>query len=156
MAHKTLVVALFDNEAAADSAAAHLKTTGLTTGEAVGVLALDENGELKVDKVGARSMGKGAGIGAVLSLLGPAGIGIAAVGGAAVGAFHHKNLGLTDQQRDAIAQALQNGKTAVGVMAPATDAFAISTALEELGGDADSFDVSEEVLEAGAEGDSQA
>ncbi len=143
MAHKTLVVALFENEAMADSAAAHLKTTGLTTGEAVGVLALDSKGELNIDKVGARSSGKGAGIGAVLSLLGPAGIGVAAVGGAAVGALHHKNLGLSDEQRDAIAAELQNGKVAVGVMAPGTDAFAISAALGELGGDVDSFDIDE-------------
>jgi hypothetical protein len=149
MAHKTLVVALFGNEAMADDAAARLKTTGLTTGESVGVLALDADGQLKVDKVGARSIGKGAGIGAVLSLLGPVGIGVAAVGGAAIGALHHKDLGLSDEERDAIAAELQNGKAAVGVMAPATDAFAISTALGEFGGNVDSFDMAAEGLADG-------
>lgn len=153
--HKTLVVALFDDEPAADSAAAHLKETGMTMGDSVGILALDAKGELKVDKVGARSTGKGAGIGAVLFLLGPAGVGLGVVGGAALGALHHKGLGLTEADQARVTQEVQNGKAAVGVLAPATDAFAISEVLANLGGDMDSFEVSEEGLQAVAEGDSQ-
>lgn len=154
MGHKILTVALFDNEAAADSAAANLKETGMTMGDSMGILALDANGQLKVDKVGARSTGKGAGIGAVLFLLGPAGVGIGAVGGAVLGALHHKGLGLTEADRARITKELQNGKAAVGVLSPATDAFAISQVLADLGGDMDSFEMSEEGLAAVAEGDS--
>ena len=73
-AHKILTLSLFDFEAAADSAAALLEDIGLAKHEAIDVLALDDKGQLKVDKVGARSTVKGAGIGAVLWLLAPVGI----------------------------------------------------------------------------------
>jgi hypothetical protein len=65
-----LTLSLFDSEIAADSAAASLKDSGLAKHEAIGVLALDPKGKLKEDKVGARSTKKGAGVGAVLWLLG--------------------------------------------------------------------------------------
>gem|GEM_PF-4244667 len=48
--------------------------SGLTSTGAIGVLAVDATGKLKGEKAGARSAGKGAGIGAALFLLGPAGI----------------------------------------------------------------------------------
>src|SRR6266581_1499235 len=60
MADRTLVLAIFGNEAAADNAAAALKDTGLTSTDAIGVLAVDATGKLKEEKVGARSSGKGA------------------------------------------------------------------------------------------------
>ncbi len=41
--------------------------SGLTSTDAIGVLAVDATGKLKKEKVCARSTGKGAGIGAALS-----------------------------------------------------------------------------------------
>ena len=78
---KQLVLAVLDNELAADDAAQSLKDTGAVDGDAVGILVLDAAGKLKVDKVGARSTGKGAGIGGVLLLLGPAAVGVGVLGG---------------------------------------------------------------------------
>src|SRR6478672_7916608 len=88
MSDKLLVLSIFENEAAADSAAAALRQSGLTHGDAIGVLAVDATGKLKEEKVGARSTGKGAGIGTALFLLGPAAVGVGVVGGAAAGALH--------------------------------------------------------------------
>ena len=59
MSNKTVVLATFNDEASADMAAASLKDSGVAKGDAIGVLVLDEKGEIKTDKVGKRSMGKG-------------------------------------------------------------------------------------------------
>ena len=69
--HKILTLALFDSEAAADTAAAALKDSGVAKHDEIGILALDDDGKIKMDKVGARSTAAGAGVGAVLWLLGP-------------------------------------------------------------------------------------
>ena len=55
MAEKQLVLSFFADEPAADAAAAALKDSGTTSGDAIGILVLDAAGNLKVDKVGARS-----------------------------------------------------------------------------------------------------
>jgi hypothetical protein len=44
MADRTLVLAIFEDEAAADNAAAALKDSGLTSTDAIGVLAVDATG----------------------------------------------------------------------------------------------------------------
>ena len=88
-----MVLAIFADEAAADAAAASLKDLGVARHDAVGVLVLDDKGEVKAEKVGKRSVGKGAGIGLVLALLTPAGLGISLIGGGLLGALHHKGLG---------------------------------------------------------------
>ena len=72
LADRTLALAIFDNEAAADNAAAAPKDSGLTSTDAMGVLPVDATGKLKEEKAGARSTGKGAHVGAALFLLGPA------------------------------------------------------------------------------------
>ena len=54
-----------------------LKDSGIAEGDAIGILALDSDGKLQQDKVGARSTGKGAAVGGVLVLLGPAALGSA-------------------------------------------------------------------------------
>ena len=51
MAHKILTLGVFDSESAADAAAASLKDSGLAKHDAIGVLALDDDGKIKVDKV---------------------------------------------------------------------------------------------------------
>jgi hypothetical protein len=129
--------------------AAALKDTGLTSTDAIGVLAVDATGKLKEQKVGARSTGKGAGIGAALFLLGPVGIGVGVLGGAAAGALHHKGLGLTDADRERIGQELTSGKAAVGVLTPLNESSMISAKLGELGGASEEHTVSDEALKAG-------
>src|SRR6266487_390799 len=149
MADRTLVLAIFEDEAAADNAAAALKDSGLTSTDAMGVLAVDATGKLKEEKVGARSTGKGAGVGAALFLLGPAALGVGVLGGAAAGALHHKGLKLTDADRERIGKELTNGKAAVGVLTPFNESSMISEQLSELGGASEEHTVSDEALQAG-------
>jgi hypothetical protein len=47
MAHRQLVLAVFPDEGAADTAAAALKDSGIADGDAICVLALDSDGKLK-------------------------------------------------------------------------------------------------------------
>jgi uncharacterized membrane protein len=150
MADKTVVLSIFENEAAADAAVASLKASGTAHHDAIGVLVLDQNGEIKTHKVGAHSTGKGAGIGFLLYLLGPAGVGIGVVGGALLGRLHHKGLGMSEADRDRISAELADGKAAVGVLAHAGEADVISAALSQAGGVSETHAASDEVLEAAA------
>ena len=150
MADKQLVLAVFPDELAADNAAVALKDSGITEGDAVGILALDSDGELKQDKVGARSTGKGAAIGGVLLLLGPAALGVGIVGGAAAGALHHKNLGLSDADKARLTTELTSGKAAVGVLADYDTAPVIADRLTELGGTPEAHELSDEAVQAAA------
>ena len=147
MANKSVVVAIFKDEASADAAAASLKDSGVAKGDAIGVLVLDEKGELKADKVGKRSWGKGAGIGAVVALVSPVGLAAGLVGGGLLGGFHHKNLGLDEADRDRIAGELKGGKAAVGVLAPAAESTAVADKLTVLGGTSETHSVSDEAVE---------
>ena len=150
MTNRTLVLGIFDNELAADDAAAALRSSGESGGDAIGVLALDANGKLNEDKVGARSTGKGAGVGAALFLLGPAALGVGVVGGAAAGALHHKGLKLDGSDRARITSELSNGKAAVGVLAKGEDVRMVSARLTDLGGTPESHEVSEDELATSA------
>jgi hypothetical protein len=47
------------------------------------VLVLNEKGEVKAEKVGKRSVGKGAGIGLALALVTPVGLGVGIIAGVA-------------------------------------------------------------------------
>src|SRR4051794_9390502 len=118
MAKRQLVLAVFPDELAADSAAVELKASGIADGDAIGILALDSDGKLKQDKVGARSTGKGASIGGVIAVLGPALLGPAVLGGVAVGAMHHKNLGLSDADKARPPRGLAPRKAAGGGVTP--------------------------------------
>ena len=143
----TVVLAIFDDEASADRAADSLKESGVAHGDAIGVLVVDRNGNLKTDKVGKRSMGKGAGIGVVLAMLTPVGLGAGLVGGGLLGELHHKGLGLDDVDRDRIGAELTNGKAAVGVLAPVGAAPAVAGALAGLGGTPETHAVADEIVE---------
>jgi hypothetical protein len=147
MSNKTVVLATFKDEASADTAAASLKDSGMTRGDAMGVLVLDENGKLKADKVGKRSWGKGAGIGAVVALCTPVGLVGGLIGGGLLGALHHKNLGLDEADRDRIGRELEGGKAAVGVLAPVSEATFVSDKLADLGGVPETYPLSEEAVE---------
>jgi hypothetical protein len=148
MAHRQLVLAVFPDEGAADSAAVALKESGIADGDAIGILALDDDGKLKQDKVGAHSTGKGAAIGGVIAVFSTALLGPAVLAGVAVGALHHKNLGLDDANKARLTVDLQAGKAAVGVMSHADTAPAISDRLTQLGGASESHELTDDALEA--------
>jgi hypothetical protein len=147
MANKTLVLAIFNDEASADTAAEALKNSGVAHHDAIGVLALDEKGKVKTHKVGKRSVGLGIGIGLVLALLTPIGLVVGLVGGGLLGALHHKGLGVDPADRERIGGELQGGKAAVGVLAPVSEANFVADKLTELGGVAETHDISDEHLE---------
>jgi uncharacterized membrane protein len=148
MAKRQLVLAVFPDEPAADTAALALKESGIAHGDAIGILVIDDHGKLKQHKVGARSVGKGAAIGGVVAVVGVAVLGPAILVGAGVGALHHKHVGLSDADKARLAEELSSGKAAVGVMAENDQASAVSTRLTELGGQSEEYEISDEALEA--------
>ena len=148
MSDRHLVLAVYPDEATADTVAEGLMKSAMGRDLPVGVLVLDEKGKLQTDKFGARSSHKGAAIGGVLSLLGPVGLGVGAVLGGAAGALHHKNLGLTDEDKARLSADLREGKAAVGIMVPAERAPGMMAWLEELGGTPSVHELSDDALEA--------
>ena len=152
MADKQVVLGTFADEAAADAAVVSLKEWDKASEEvklsAIGVLVLDDAGQIKVHKLGTRSVGKGAGIGLVLAVVAPPTLLAGLVGGGVIGAFHHKGLGLTDEDRERIAAELTGGKAAVGVLANVDEAGIVSGKLAELGGEVEAYAVTDEALEA--------
>src|SRR4051812_47812479 len=144
MAKRQLVLAVFPDELAADSAAVELKSSGIADGDAIGILALDSNGKLKQDKVGAHSTGKGAAIGGVIGVFGVALLGPAVLTGVAVGALHHKNLGLSDADKARLTVELNEGKAAVGVMAHFDTAPAVADRLTQLGATPERYELADE------------
>ena len=147
MADQTVVIAFFNEEASADAAAASLKDSGVTTADALGVLVLDEDGKLKADKVGKRSWGKGAAIGAVVALVTPVGLAAGLLTGGLAGALHHKNLGLDEAARERISSELERGGAAVVVLAPVSEATVVADKLSELGGVSETHHVSNQAVE---------
>ncbi|HET7338701.1 MAG TPA: hypothetical protein VFK22_04080 [Candidatus Dormibacteraeota bacterium] len=138
MSDKKLVLAIFDNESLADSAVASLKQWDKEDKKinmsAVGVLALDDNGQLKSHKMGRRSTRKGAGIGAILAIVTPIGLAAGVIGGGLLGAIHRKGLGLSEEYRDMLANELMDGKAAVGVLTDPEAAPQITEWMVKLGG----------------------
>jgi hypothetical protein len=147
MSNNMMVLAIFNDEVSADMAATSLKESGMAKKDAIGVLVLNDEGELKTEKVGKRSIGKGVGIGAALALVTPVGLAAGLLGGGLAGALHHKNLGLSKADRERIGEELQGGKAAVGVLAPVEEAAIVRDKLTELGGAAESHPVSDEALQ---------
>ena len=148
MSQRQLVRAVFRDVPTADSAAVALKGSGIADGDAIGILALDADGKLKQDKVGARSTGKGAAIGGVIAVFTTAIMGPAVLVGMGVGALHHKNLGLSDGDKARLTVELQSGKAAVGVMAHSDTAAAIADRLAQLGGAAEQHELTDDAVKA--------
>src|SRR4051794_1263009 len=148
MSDRQLVISVFPDESAADSGAVALKDSGVAHGDAIGILTLDADGKLKQDKVGSHSTHKGAAIGGVIAVFSTALLGPAVLGGVAVGALHHKNVGLSDEDKARLTVDLNDGKAAVGVMAHAGTATAISDRLTQLGGASENHELSDEALQA--------
>ncbi len=152
MADNQVVLGIFNNEAAADAAVESLKMWDQATEDiklgAIGVLVVDEAGQIKEHKLGSRSGKKGAGIGLVLAVVAPPTLLAGVVGGGILGHFHHKGLGLSVEDRERIGAELAGGKAAVGVLAAGEEAGAISGKLTELGGEVEAHEVTDEALEA--------
>jgi hypothetical protein len=155
MAENQVVLGVFADEAAADAAVEALKAWDKASDEvkltSIGVLVLDENGALKTQKMGSRSKAKGAGIGLVLAIVAPPTLLAGVVGGAVLGHFHHKGLGMKTEDKARIGTELAGGKAAVGVLAKGDEADLIAGKLAELGGDVEAMDVTDEALVAVAE-----
>ena len=116
MARNTVVLAFFQSEAEADDAAEQMKEWDKWEADvklnAMGVLALDDNGKIKTHKLGRRSVGKGAGIGLLLAIIAPPTLLAGVVGGGILGALHHKNLGIKGEDQERIAAHLAGGRAA--------------------------------------------
>ena len=150
MGEKQVVLAIFPNEAAADTAAQSLKEWDKLDDDvklnAIGVLALDENGKVKTQKLGRRSWGKGAGIGVVLAALTPIGLLAGVIGGGLIGALHHKGLGIDSDERERLSAALNNGQAAVGALVNSSAAAGVLQKLTDLGGDTHVLSPSDEAV----------
>ena len=150
MAKKQVVLAVFPDEAAADTAAQALKDWDKLDDDvklnAIGVLVLDESGKLKTHKLGRRAWGKGAGIGVVLAAIFPPTLLAGALAGGVLGSLVHKGLGIDSAERDDITKALQDGKAAVGALVSEDEASAVSQKLGELGGDTKVLSPSDEAV----------
>jgi uncharacterized membrane protein len=150
MAKKQVVLAVFPDEAAADTAAQALKDWDKLDDDvklnAVGVVVLDENGKVKTHKLGRRAWGKGAGIGVILAALTPPTLIAGALAGGVLGSLVHKGLGIDSAERDDLAKALQDGKAAVGALVSDDEASAVSQKLGELGGDTKVLTPSDEAV----------
>ena len=152
MAKKQLVLAFFQDEAAADAAVSQVKQWDKASKDiklgAIGILVKDDKGKIKTHKLGQRKTGGGAVLGVLaavltggMSLLG------GAVAGGILGAFFHKGLGMSKEDLARIDGDLSGGKAAVAILANADEAAAVSAKLAELGGVPESHDVSDEVVE---------
>ena len=149
---KQVILGIFADEAAADAAVEALKTWDDDNIDikldSIGVLVVDDKGQIKEHKLGRRSGAAGAGIGLVLAVIAPPTLLAGIVGGGVIGHFHHKGLGLNQEDRDRIIGELAGGKAAVGILAPVMDAPPISAKLASLGATPEVHDVSDEALEA--------
>ena len=158
--NQQLVLAFFGNEADADAAVDALKKWDKATEEiklgAIGILAKDEKGNIKTQKLGKRSGGKGAKSLAVLGIVagvlsGGLTVVAGAVGGAVLGgvlgSFFHAGLGMSKDDLARIDGELDGGKAAIGLVVKADEAEAVSAKLVELGGTPEIHEVTEEALE---------
>jgi Protein of unknown function (DUF1269) len=136
---KQVVLGVFPDEPAADTAAHTLKEWDEFDDDvrvnAIGVLVLDKDGKVNTHKLGPRTWGKGAGIGVVLAAISPPTLIAGALAGGALGALHHKGLGIDSAERDRIADELGNGRAAVGALLEESQVTAVTLKLRELGGD---------------------
>lgn len=128
-----VVLAVFEHEAAADSPATIMKESGTARHEAIGILVLDDKGEVKGEKIGKHSIGAGAGIGLALALLTPVGLGVGVIGGGPLGALHRKGLGMSRDDPERPGAELSNGKAAAGVLSQVGAADALPLELTESG-----------------------
>ena len=150
-----LVIAYFPNKGAAEATAEDLKDWDDANDEiklgAIAVLTLNpDNGQIEADEIGERSTKSGAlwgtVLGGVVGLL-TGGIGlipallVGAGGGALLGSLNHKSVGISDEERNDIANHLRDGAVALAVMADEFEVDATLKKMDELGGRADYYEI---------------
>jgi uncharacterized membrane protein len=152
MAKKELVLAFFEDEAAADRAVEEIKGWDKASKEvklgAIGVLVKDDKGKVKTHKLGKRKTGTGVVLGVLAGILSG---GLTVVGGAllggVVGAFFHAGLGMSKDDLARIDDDLDGGRAAVGILAKPDEAAAVADKLAELGGEPETHEVTDEAAE---------
>jgi hypothetical protein len=155
--NKQLVLAIFDTEAAADTAVTTVKSWDKASKDvklgAIGVLVKDDKGEIKTHKMGSRKTGTGAVIGAVAAALATGGLSLIAGGvlGGLLGSFFHSGLGLSKEDLERLNGELDGGKAVVAILGEAEEADAISAKLSELGGVPEQHEVSDDAVEQAAD-----
>jgi len=152
MAKKQLVLAFFENEAAADKAVSDIKAWDKASKDiklgAIGVLVKDDKGKIKTHKLGKRKTATGAVLGILAAVL-TGGMSVlgGAVAGGILGAFFKKGLGMSKEDMARIDGQLTGGKAAVGVLGSPEESTAVSAKLAELGGKPETHEVSEEAVD---------
>ena len=146
MSDKTVVLAIFDDEMSADSAAPSLKDSGAAQGDAIGSWSQTTRARSKPRRSASAAPAKSRHR-AALALFTPVGLGAGLIGGGLLGALHHKGLGLDQADRDRLGAELAGGKAAVGVLAPVPEAGYVATRLSELGGAPETHVVTDEALQ---------
>jgi uncharacterized membrane protein len=152
MGNQQLVIAFFENEEAADEAVNEIKQWDKNREDikfgTMGVLVKNDKGKIKTHKLGKRKTGTGAVLGALAGVLSG---GLTIVGGVVVGgvlgAFFHKGLGLSKADLARFNDDLDGGKAAVCVLAEPDEAATAFNKLVDLGGMAESYEVTAETLE---------
>ena len=151
---KQLVLAFFDNEAAADQAVDAVKQWDKASKDvklgAIGILVKDDNGKIKTHKLGKRKTGTGAVLFGLAAALTGGALLAGAVFGGIVGSFFRKGLGLSKDDLARIDGKLVGGTAAVCILAAPDEAAAVSAKLAELGGKAESYEISDEVVQEAA------
>lgn len=82
----------------------------------------------------------------MLAALTPTSLIAGALAGGALGALHHKGLGIGQAERDELAGALESERAAVGALVADTQASAVSEKLTELGGELHVLSPSDEAV----------
>jgi len=150
---KQLVLGIFANLEAAEAAVEKLRSGASDYSEMhlgpIGILVVDDDGQLKEHRLGQRSGGRGATIGLALAAVTPLGLG-ALIGGAAIGHFRQQAPRFSAEDRERLAAQLQGGKAALGVIVQAAQADLMTDVMTSLGGKPEAHDVTDEELEAAA------
>jgi hypothetical protein len=150
-----LVLAFFENEAAANDAVNQIKGWDKASKDvklgAIGILVKDDKGKVKTQKLGARKTKTGALLFGLAGLLsgGMTVLGGAILGGV-VGSLFRKGLGMSKEDLARIDGNLSGGKAAVAILASPDEAAAVSAKLAELGGAPETHEVSDEAVEEAA------
>jgi uncharacterized membrane protein len=155
-----LVLAFFENEAAADEAVKEIKRWDEASVDirlsAIGIMVKDDKGKIKTHKLGERrSLGGAVLFGLAALLTGGTIIGLGAMGGilagAGVGALIHKGLKISKEEMQKLNQELDDGKAAVGVMTETGTTEPVHAHLSGLKGYLKSFEVAKEVIDLAQE-----
>ena len=135
---KQLVLGIFPNLDSAQLAVKNLQEGGAEYMEmhlgSIGILVLDEKGELREIKLGQRMGGRGATIGLALAAVTPIGLIAGLAGGAVLGHFRQQGPKFSADDRARLETELAGGKAALGLIVQAAQADLAAQAIEGHGG----------------------